>query len=450
MALPKITNTTTLLRLILILTLALAAIALFGHDKIATAQDLSSSAPTITSISIVSDPNTADTTSGVFCHPSGWERSRLATGYYIIGDTIELAVEFDQGVTIAGSPTLTFDLESSAERTASYARTDDKKVVFSYEVQAGDASANGISVSADSIALGDQGAIKNTADTAANLTHSALATQTGHKVDGVAPTISRSEIMLSTRTRWKHGDERYAQGDVIMAMISFSERVVHATGNPASVKLQIGDDQKIAGITCERTQGVVVNFGSDDLSDAGLMFEYTVQEGDYDAGGVDLVENSLTIPTGGFIKDLAGNDLVVTTHAGDETPHQVDGVPPMLKRARTTQDGSKVVFVFDEETTLTHGIRSKRKMERRPIGDFLVEAFGVRVDGVEVAASGARRSSTKVVIILENSIQAGQTVEVNYVNRYEDDDNIKGVISDRYQNPVNFFSWESAKNKVSP
>ena len=61
--------------------------------------------------------------------------------------------------------------------------------MFRYTVAAGDADADGVSVAANKLAL-NGGAIVDGANNPAVLTHAALAAQSGHKVDGVAPALS--------------------------------------------------------------------------------------------------------------------------------------------------------------------------------------------------------------------------------------------------------------------
>ena len=64
--------------------------------------------------------------------------------------------------------------------------TGTTELVFAYEVVKGDEDTDGVSVDANSLSL-NGGTIKDASNNSAELTHDAVGTQSGHKVDGAGP-----------------------------------------------------------------------------------------------------------------------------------------------------------------------------------------------------------------------------------------------------------------------
>ena len=127
-------------------------------------------APTVTTVAITSDPG--------------------EDGGYAAGDTIEVGLTFSGAVTVTGSPQITIDV-GGRDRTASYSTgSGNAQLKFTYTVAAGDEDTDGIAVVANSLAL-NGGTIQAGATDAA-LAHAALQ-EDGHRVDGVAPTVTVGE-----------------------------------------------------------------------------------------------------------------------------------------------------------------------------------------------------------------------------------------------------------------
>ena len=153
--------------------------------------------PRIQSIAIASDPG-SDATYGV-------------------GDAMEVQVTFDKAVqvdTTQGTPHVTLTI-GTATRNAQYARTESsgKALTFSYTVVVGDEDQDGVSISADALAL-NGGSITNRATGEdALLTHSALGDQNGHKVAGALDVAKLTALSL----------------DGITLTPAFSPAVVHYT-----------------------------------------------------------------------------------------------------------------------------------------------------------------------------------------------------------------------------
>ncbi len=100
------------------------------------------------------------------------------------GEAIVAAVTFSEAVTVSGEPRVRLDV-GERKRWARYDRSseDGTVLVFAYLVRKVDADGDGVSIGADQLGL-NRGSIEDADGNAAGLAHPALATQSGHKVDG--------------------------------------------------------------------------------------------------------------------------------------------------------------------------------------------------------------------------------------------------------------------------
>ena len=134
---------------------------------------------------------------------------------------------FSEDVRVTGTPQLELDFDGSA-KTASYSSASGAAVVFSYIAVLGDSDTDGIAIGADKLTL-NGGTIQDEADNNATLTHTAVAADSGHKVDAsdtTAPTVSSLSI-----TSDPGSDNTYGTGDTIRITVTFSEDVT-VTGTP--------------------------------------------------------------------------------------------------------------------------------------------------------------------------------------------------------------------------
>ena len=427
-----------LLRVFLLLAIALGVAGITGvgaGGPIEAQEQDSASAPSITTVEIVSSTEQTKL-DHFYCYKNGFRFNEWESGYYAIGDTIQVAVTFNNPVVVSGSPTLAiaFGPGPSAIRNAQYQSTDGNQVIFAYTVQENDEDEDGIQIPSGTISLGEDDFIQNDDGVDATLSHPALSAQTEHKVDGVRPTVKEARVMASTQSYPFEPHTLYAKGDMILVKIKFSEPVAHHDDHPPQVALNFDGDEKMATNGCSQTG----------------YYDYVVQEGDFDQNGVSLPQDALTIPSEGYIKDMVGNDAVITHKA--QTPgsqFKVDARDPAFKRARTNADGSKVVVVFDENLWVTKGLRYKKNVEGKKIADYIQEAMVIEVDGERAVATGASQSKTNVSIVLQEPIQAGQRVQVSYVNKFKDDPRIIGIIADYYENPLREFSGYDVSNNVT-
>ena len=171
----ELTLTTALTDSAASLTVALAVGAVtdaVGNDNAVLAATTvtnavgSTAAPTVTGIALTSTPT--------------------YTAYHR-GEDVEATVTFDAAVDITGTPQLELDFDGTAKAAACAAATNTTTMVCSYSVAGGDSAPNGIAIAANTLTGGTITATGST--TAADLDHSAVAIDAGHKVDGIRPTL---------------------------------------------------------------------------------------------------------------------------------------------------------------------------------------------------------------------------------------------------------------------
>ena len=282
--------------------------------------------PTISSIAITSDPDEGDVDNVPYesdsCAVRGGNQVRgigsgclfWPSGIYGIGDRIKATVTFSEDVTVTGKPRIELDIGGRA-KAAEYEVGEGPAVVFSYTVAEGDLDSDGISIGADMLTLMG-GSIKDAADNNANLSHSALAEQEDHQVDGIRPRVSGIDLLSSTSDAV---NGFFNAGEFIFVNVRFSERIL-SRGNPQLI-LDFDGEAKAA-----------------DWSGWLSSHLYVIQEGDLDADGVAIGANAIDL-NGGFIKDAAGNDAVLTHAAVAPDPGLiVDAVLPVVSSIAITSE----------------------------------------------------------------------------------------------------------------
>ena len=299
--------------------LIVAALKAFGGPSPVAAQ-VDTTPPTISSIAITSDPDD-DIREDVPYRARGFTSYVRPSGIYGIGDDIEVTVTFNEDVTVTGAPKLDLNI-GRAIRAAGYLRTEDSAVVFSYTVAEGDSDTNGVAIGANKLKL-NGGSIRDDAGNDADLTHDALAAQASHEVDGIRPRISLRIMNTSYMS-----DGFYTAGERIWVQMSASASdsgpaFASVTG-PPQLMLDFDGEKKAA------------DWDSNNLF--GESFEYVIQEGDLDTDGVAIKANSISL-NGGFIKDQAGNDAILTHPAvSADRGHRVDAVVPTVESVAITSD----------------------------------------------------------------------------------------------------------------
>ena len=329
-------------------------------------------------------------------------------GVYGIGDKIEVTVTFSEDVTVIGSPQLELDIGGSA-RSAAYKSTTGSKVVFSYTVVVGDTDTDGISIGADKLSL-KGGSIKDVGGNSSDLSHSALSAQSGHKVDGIRPTITRVYFIGSSSGQ----DDVHTSGEWLPAGVSFSENI-YVGGHPGpQLKLNLEGTIRYADLYSVRGEcnEPICVFGSRGRYGKYARFAYRIVRGDLDLDGVAINANSVVL-SGGSIRDGAGNDAVLTHSAvAEDSNFIVDAVPATVKSVAITSDpGSDNTYgvgdTIQVTVTFSESVRVPRWVGSNGVQMPLLE---LNIGGVAKTARTHERSTiTGTTLALSYTVQAGDS-----------------------------------------
>ena len=126
--------------------------------------------PVVTGVTLTSMPGSDDT--------------------YAIAESVTATVTFDKAVDVTSGPQITLLVGTADKAADCAAATNTTTVECSYTVLVNDTAPDGVGIKANTLVL-NGGTIYATGSTtnAATLTHSAQSLQSGHKVDGIRPTL---------------------------------------------------------------------------------------------------------------------------------------------------------------------------------------------------------------------------------------------------------------------
>ena len=236
---------------------------------------------------------------------------------YARDEVIQVTLTFSEAVNVTGAPQLTIDMDPAewgAKQAAYASGTGTATLVFAHTVVEPNISTQGIAVLANSLALSG-GAIKSaSSQTAANLSHSGLAHDSGHKVDWqLAQQATVPAVASVAITSDAGNDDTYGKDDVIKITVTFSE-AVDVTGAP---QLKIDMDPAAWG---EKQAEYHEGTGS-----TALVFTYTVVEPNISTQGIAVLANSLAL-NGGTIKSASSQTAASLSHSGltHDSGHKVD------------------------------------------------------------------------------------------------------------------------------
>ena len=227
---------------------------------------------------------------------------------YAIDDAVTATVTFDKAVDVTAGPQITL-LIGTAEKAASCAAaTNTTTMACSYTVVANDTANGGVAVKANTLVL-NSGTIYATGATtnSATLTHSALALQSGHKVDGVRPQMIGAG-----------NDGPRSSTDGTKILLTFDENVSNV--DRTKIKVMEGTATLSTTAASATDEVVTVTLASALLSTSGTIDV----ELDADAvtdlpGNGNLAVGSTLVTVNLQATPLAPTDLTATA-APDETP----------------------------------------------------------------------------------------------------------------------------------
>ena len=252
-------------------------------------------------------------------------------GGYVLGDSIEFGVNFDDTVVYSGaSPVLTLNLGGGEFRNASYTGGNNTgRFAFVYEVSSGDDASN-VEYNG-TMALTTAGTMTSRIGNAANLTLPAsgsLGRSGPVPIDTTRPTVDS----VSSTTP----DDAYGIGSTVAVTVTFSENVdVDTTGGTPTIQLETGATDRNA------------TYSAADSTSTVLAFTYTVEPGDT-SSDLDYTGPAALSLNGGTIQDAAGNNAVLMLKGpgtpgslGDSKNIVVDTADPTVSSVTSsTGDGS--------------------------------------------------------------------------------------------------------------
>jgi Ca2+-binding RTX toxin-like protein len=258
-----------------------------------------------------------------------------ADATYGKGESIAIAVRFNQTVAVSGTPLLHLNIGGVSRYAQYQSGSDSLTLTFSYVVAAGDRDTNGLSIAANSLSL-NGGSILSTSGTAAILDHIVLTDATGHKVDGILPSLAAFSATSPNGS--------YRAGEQLLLTATFDEAVT--SGSSLDLLLDTGAVVRVS-------QGA---------AGAVLSGTYTVRQGDNSA---DLGIVSFN----GEVRDTAGNGLVTYTvppgaNLNDAKALIIDTVAPLHESFSFTStpfgggiyragESVEVTAMFDQDLTVT-------------------------------------------------------------------------------------------------
>ena len=318
--------------------------------------------PTVISVAITSDPGT--------------------DGIYAADDEISVTVTFSEPVVVRRTPRLTLEV-GGEDRTAEYETgMGSAALLFAYKVDEDDEDIVGVSIAADSLSLGS-GTIRDRAGNPAVLTHTAVSSQSGHRVDGVRPKLDATDGAVVNGTT---------------LTLTYDEPLDGTSPPPASAFTVTG------GGAARTVSGVAVG---------GRMVILTLDPAvEHGQTGIRV---SYRVPTGAGespLRDTVGNaaarlsNLPVTNETPDTTPPAVSKLEitsdPGTDRTYASGDEIQVTVTFSEtvEVTGTPRLRLELGGGRRTAGyqggsetaalvfEYEVAEGESDTDGVGVEADG--------------------------------------------------------------
>ena len=264
-------------------------------------------------------------------------------GAYGRGDSVQVAVRFNEPVTVTGMPRLALAV-GSAVRHAAFFSAGQEYVRFRYTVQGQDRDADGIGVAAGGLSL-NGGTIADAAGNPADLSLAAAAIGSGHAVNGGTKTQTRPTRAAVTSAPRRGGS--YGRGESVDVEVRFNKEVT-VTGRP-QLELTIGANPPPAARRGRGTASQTGNAPGTRLAhfvsgaNERLLFRYVVRAADDSlGGGITIAADALRL-NGASITDAAG-EAVAARHLrldGAEVVHgdPVDGAvsePATVERVAVT------------------------------------------------------------------------------------------------------------------
>ena len=236
-------------------------------------------------------------------------------GTYGRGESVDVEVQFNKEVTVAGQPQLELTIGSNPpgasrsgrgtasqtgpapKRVANFVSGANERLHFRYVVRAADDSlGGGVTIAADALRLNGASITDAAGEPVAahNLRLDSAEVVHGDPVDGGVNEPATAERVAVTSAPQDH--RTYRLGEAIVVEVRFSTEVA-VSGAP---QLELAIDGTGTATTAKRRASFV------DADRDTLRFRYPVQAGDDDSDGIGIPANALHL-NGGAIVDLLGD-----------------------------------------------------------------------------------------------------------------------------------------------
>ncbi len=316
-----------------------------------------------------------------------------SAGTYKIGDNLDFTVNYDESVTVVGTPTIALALIGPGLSTANasyHSGTGSSSLIFRYTVQANDQATTSLGVSSPIVLNG--GTMRDAANNNANLTFTSPVTA-GITVDGLVPTVSSVTVPANGA---------YGPTTVLNFTVNFSEAVNVLGGTPQ--------------IAITLTSGTVQATYQGGTGTTALSFSYTIQAGDQDLDGISVGALSAN---GATLRDAAGNNANLTLNSVGATTGVIVGQPSI-----TVTTGATVFNDFSS----TYSAASTAKTYTVQ-GESLIANLVVSVgSGFQVSSDGTNFSTTLNLAPI-NGIVAPTTITVRLADYSCESGNITSTIN---------------------
>ncbi len=274
---------------------------------------LTADSPAVSSVALTSTPGTDNT--------------------YAIGDSVAATVTFDAAVDISGTPQLELDFDGTAKGASCTTATNTTTMACSYTVGVGDEAVGGVGIAANKLTGGTIYGTGHTTLTA-DLDHVAVLIDTGHKVDGIRPTLVTTGSDAPTTST-----------DGTQVILTFSEDL------GISFVLNVVD-LSVGGVSGQAA-------GATPSISGGRTVTLTLVSAATIAAGETV---TLTVGTGA-VQDAAGNTILgvtgiaVTNAVGSTTAPTVSGVAltsaPGVDNTYAIGDAVEATVTFDAAVDIT-------------------------------------------------------------------------------------------------
>jgi hypothetical protein len=286
-------------------------------------------------------------------------RSSSSNRSYKTGETITVLVNFNESVTVTGTPQLTLETGAN-DRVVNYASgSGSSTLAFIYTVQAGDTSADLNYLSTTALSL-NSGTITDIAGN--NSINTLPATSSGDSLGGSKAIVVDTTAPTVTAVRSTNADGRYVAGQTITIEVAMSETVTVA-GTPQLSLLINGQNR-------------LVNYQSGSGSST-LTYSCVVQPGDQSTKLEYSSTSALTL-NGGSIVDGAGNaaqltlaTIGTTGSLSNSSNIIIDAVAPTVLSAVVASNGQSITLALSETLSATSAASTAFFSSRKDSNDII-------------------------------------------------------------------------------